>query len=175
METIFVRNITEIKKAIPEWKKKATIKITLEGNKATIEGTPVEELETQQMLDAISFGFSAKKALILKEPDMQFKKLHIKTYNPRRTLESIKSRVIGTFGRTKNTIEEISNTDIVIGEAEVGIIGHAENINEAETALINVIRGSKQANAYSFLERMNREKKKQPDDLGIIDPKAKKD
>jgi len=40
------------------------------------------------------------------------------------------------------------------------VIGHAEDIGYATTAIANLIKGSKQSNVYNYLERINKEKKK---------------
>ena len=71
--------------------------------------------------------------------------------------------------KTKHTIEQISSCDVLINEDEnsVGLIGSAEQIEEATTAITNLIRGSKQANVYRFLERMNAEKRQMDTDLGL--------
>ena len=47
----------------------------------------------------------------------------------------------------------------MITDSEVGVIGPTENIEYAVTAITNVIKGSKQTNAYKYLERVNRQKK----------------
>jgi rRNA processing protein Krr1/Pno1 len=56
-------------------------------------------------------------------------------------------------------MEEVGDCEIVIGNTEVGIIGAADSIDNIVTAITNLIRGSKQANMYYFLERMNAARK----------------
>jgi rRNA processing protein Krr1/Pno1 len=62
----------------------------------------------------------------------------------------------------------------VLHDNTVGIIGPAETIEEATTAIGNLIRGSKQANIYRFLERMNAAKKIKSD-LGLKPDKEDKE
>jgi ribosomal RNA assembly protein len=87
-----------------------------------------------------------------------FKKVRIKDHT-RRNLRDIKSRLIGTHGKTKKTMAEISGCEILIKESEVGFIGGVDVIEDVERAIINLIKGSKQANMYRYLERRNRERK----------------
>lgn len=170
METLFLKRTKEIGIERANLEKKLQVKLTLEGRKLTIEGDPYKEYEAKIILEAINFGFSVSKALLLLEEEILFRRLHIKSFTRRKNLHEVRARLIGTYGKTKNTIEEISGCEVVIQDNEVGIIGSAESIEHATTAIKNIIRGTKQANAYRYLERMNRTK--DIDDLGI---KTKKD
>ena len=104
--------------------------------------------------------FQKKKALQLLDPEATFRKIHIKNFTRRKNIGEVRARLIGTEGKTKRTLEEIGSCDIIIGDTEVGIIGSAENIEKTTTAITNLIKGSKQANVYRFLERMNTIEKK---------------
>lgn len=160
METIYFEKINSLKREKQEIEKKLNVVITIQGKKASVEGPPLQEYEAFIILEAISFGFSVKKALSLQDEQLMFRKLPIKNFTKRKNLYEVRSRLIGTEGKTKKTIEAISNCSLVIKDSAIGIIGSAENIDEATTALTNLIRGSKQANIYRYLERMNAEKKK---------------
>jgi len=159
METIYVNNIKELKKTLPELENKLNVKIILEGKKATIEGETLDEYEATMILDAISFGFTGKQALQLKNGEMSFKKINIKDFTKRTKLYEIRSRVIGREGKVKRTLESLSDSEIIIRGNEIGIIGSAESIDETITAISNLVRGSKIANVYGFLEKMNARKK----------------
>ncbi len=159
METLYFQKIQELKREKAELERKLKVKITIEGKKAVIEGDSFDEYESLIVLEAMQFGFSAKKALLLQDEQMIFRKLPIKQYTRRKNLTEVKARVIGTEGKTKHTIEEISKCHLIINENTVGIIGPADEIELATTALMSLIKGSKQANVYRFLERMNAAKK----------------
>ena len=91
-------------------------------------------------------------------------------------MSEVRGRIIGREGKTKRTIEEISGCDLYINEDinQIGIIGNAESIEEATTALTNLIKGSKHANVYRFLEKINTERKKNRFDLGLKNKNEKK-
>ena len=142
--------------------KKLGVKITIKGKQTKIEGNPVEEYEAVMILDALDFGFSLNDAIRLTDENVAFRKLPIKQFTRRKNLEEVRGRIIGTEGKTIRTVEEVSGCALALHQNTVGIIGPAENIEEATTALKNLIKGSKQTNVYRFLERMNTAKREKP-------------
>lgn len=171
METFYFDKTKEIKRCQEELEKKLNVKITVAGKKVTIDGTAIDEYEAEIVLSALGFGFSIKQALLLKNEDFIFKKINIKEFTRRKDMYEVRARAIGSEGKTKRTIESVSDSDIIINGNEIGIIAHANNIDATVTAIKNIVRGSKQANVYNYLERMNAERKKHPDDLGLKDEK----
>src|SRR3989344_3524554 len=172
METLYFRKTNELQKEKELLESKLNVKISLSGKKVTIsspQGNAIDEYEASIILGAMQFGFSAKKALDLLSDDFIFRKIPIKSFTRRKNLKEVRGRIIGREGKTKNTIEEISSCDMLINEDEnaVGIIGPADEIEEATTAISNLIKGSKQANVYRFLERINAGKKAFDTDLGL--------
>jgi len=162
METLQIKSIGKIRQNKEAIEKKLNIKITIKGKQVTIEGDPVEEYETSMILDALEFGFSLKDAIRLTDENVAFRKLPIKQFTTRRNLEDVRGRVIGTKGKTIRAVEEVSGCAVALHQNAVGLIGPAENIEEATTALKKLIKGSKQANVYKFLERMNTAKRIKP-------------
>lgn len=160
METIFFDRLTELKRTHDELEKRLKVTITIEGKRVTIRGNTFEEYEALTILEAMNFGFSAQTALMLKDEDIVFRRIHIKDFTNRKDLETVKARIIGTQGRTKRTIENLANCEVMIKGNEVGLICPAEEIDYVITGMTNLIRGSKQANVYKFLERINTSRKK---------------
>lgn len=166
MENIYLEKISKLKKNIEMLERKLSVKFTISGRQVAIEGEPVDEYEAYTVLDAMNFGFETKDALTLTNESFIFRKLNIKDYTRRKDLEEVRGRIIGTEGKTKRTFENVSGCAIVINENTVGLIGSAESIEEATTALINLIHGTKQSNIYRFLEKMNAAKREKID-LGL--------
>ena len=169
MESFYFNRIKELKKEIDELERKLQVVITITGKKVEIEGSAVNEYEAGIILEAMQFGFSSKKALLLLNDDIIFKKVPIRSFTRRKDMKEVRGRVIGKQGKTKSTLEEISGCDILVNEEQnqIGIIGSALEMDEATAAIEKLIRGSKQANVYRYLERMNAEKKKMDSDLGL--------
>jgi KH domain-containing protein len=164
METVYLKKIGEVKKMKLQLEKKLKVKIKITRGRVDFEGSSLDEFDALQVFEAVAFGFGVRKALRLLEEDIIFRRIHIKEYT-KRNLKDVKARLIGTHGKTRKTISLITDCDVLIGESEVGILGFVEDVENASIAIINVIKGAKQANAYAYLERMNRVKKKegQPD------------
>lgn len=174
METLYFDKLSELKRSRVELEQKLGVTLTVVGRKVTVEGTAFEEYEALIVLEAIKFGFSAKKAVQLKDESMMFVKMPIKQFTRRKNLREVRGRVIGREGKTKRTIESIANCDIIVNNNEVGILGDAESIEEAKTALTKLIGGAKESNVYNFLERMNAERKKKDYNIKIKEEKQKK-
>ncbi len=88
-------------------------------------------------------------------------------------MEEVRSRVIGTEGKTRKTVESITGCYIIIKDNVVGILGPTEEVEAASTAIANIAKGSKQGNAYRYLERMNQARKLHDEGLGLKAVKEK--
>ena len=167
MESFYFSKVRELKREKTDLEKRLKVKIDITGKKVKISGNTEDEYDASLVLEAMQFGFSAKKSLALLHNDIIFRKIPIKQHTRRKNLKEVRGRIIGAEGKTKHTVEQISGCDVVITNDAVGLIGPALGIEEATTAVQNLIRGSKQANVYRFLERMNKEKRKMDTDLGL--------
>lgn len=159
MQTIHFPRLLEIKRNKTELEKKLNVKIIIQGHKITIKGDILDEFEASKVLDAINFGFSAKQAISLKDDSMALKIINIKDFTKKKNLQIVRARLIGRKGRTKRTIENLTDCKIVIKDNEVGIIGDIESVEEIITAMGGLIRGTKQSNTYRYLEKMNKRKR----------------
>lgn len=170
MENIYLKRISEIRREKDKIERILNIEINIKGKIVYFEGKPLDEYEALQIFEAMKFGFTLKKALLLIEPDIQFQKLNIKDFTRRKDLYEVRARIIGKDGKTKRTIEYVSDCSIELNDNTVGIIGNSEEIDAAVTALKSLIHGSKEGNVYRYLERMNTERRKirnENEDLGI--------
>ena len=140
------------------------VTLTNRGKEVYIEGSPEKEYIAEKVIDAINFGFAISKAILIKKEDLIFEILNIKDHTNRKDLERIRGRIIGKAGKTLKTLSDLSECFIEINENNVGIIGHPESIQVAQEALISIIKGSKQSNVYSHLEKT---RPKPIQDLGL--------
>jgi ribosomal RNA assembly protein len=158
MEAIYLERLNQVRKLKSELENKLEVKVEIKGHGVVIDGPPLNEFVAKKVFDAINFGFSVPKAIQLRHEDIDFKIIRIKDHT-KRNLRAVKSRLIGTHGKTRKTISDIADCDILIKESEVGVIAEAEYMDNVSTAIIKIIKGSKQSNSYKYLERMNRAKK----------------
>lgn len=159
MQEFYLPRINETKEKKEFLEKQLNVKITIVRKKVIIDGDALDEYEASLVFEAIIFGFPLSIAIMLKDPAYSFRELPIKDFTRKNNLEPIRARLIGKYGRTKETIEEISDCRIIIKDNSVGIIGSSDEIQYGITAITNLIKGTKQANVYGFLERINKRKK----------------
>jgi len=162
MESIYLSRVNETKKLKLKLQRELNVKLKIVGKKVVIDGKAIDEYDAMKVFEAIGFGFSVSKALMLKEEDFVFRVVHIKDHT-RRNLRDIKSRLIGKRGKTRRMISEISGCEVLIKEGEVGIIGEVSDVEDTLIAVVSLIKGSKEANMYKYLEKRNRVRKKEDD------------
>lgn len=171
MIRIISEDVNAIKKKQKKLSRILNVKIKFEGNEIILEGTGDNEYIAEKVIDAINFGFSVPTALLIKEEDFLFEILDIKDYTKKKDLPRIRARIIGTDGRTLKTLLTLTECHFEIKDNRVGIIGAPELMLNAQNAIISLIRGSKQANVYAFLEK---HRVKPIFDLGLKPVKKKK-
>ncbi|MFZ5954838.1 MAG: hypothetical protein ACOYT4_00255 [Nanoarchaeota archaeon] len=174
MHSLLIEKKTRIKKAIPLIESKIKIKILFRNGKLFIKGDELNEFVVLKIIRAIDLGFDPNDALLLTDPNFIFEIINIKEHTRRRNLQEVRKRVIGTKGKAKRTIEELTGASIVINDNTVGIIVGTEHSEAAIQAIISLIQGAKHANVFSYLEKFNAQLKKTDlEDLGLRDFKAK--
>jgi ribosomal RNA assembly protein len=171
MKEFYVEKVSKLKKAIPQIENKLKVRMSLVKSKVTIKGNEVVEFVVGEIIRAIDFGFEAEDALLLANEDFVLEFINIKEHTRRRNLEEVRSRVIGTDGKAKRTIEELTGGAIVINENMVGLIVGSEHLESAVQGIVLLIQGAKHGNVFSYLEKQNASLRKIDDqDLGLKNP-----
>src|SRR4030042_2207160 len=152
MQEIYCEAIGKILKEKKNLQKELNVKISCKGHMLYVNGEAEDEYLAIQVIEAMTLGFTATKALLLTQEGFILEKIYIKNITPRHDLERIRGRIIGTHGKTKQTIESLGDCFIAVHENTVGVIGFADEIRTTITALEVLIRGKKQAKTYSYLE-----------------------
>jgi len=153
MKKLLIEKLPRITKNRKKLETKLNVKITNRGKEVYIEGKPEDEHIAEKVVDALDFGFSFSKAITIKEEDFEFEKFNIKDYTKRKDLERIRARIIGTKGKTLQTLSNLTKCGLELKDNWVGIIGPPENLKNAQEAIVSIIQGSKQGNIYSYLEK----------------------
>lgn len=164
MKTILSKKLPRILKNKAKLEKKLNVKISNRGKEVQISGNSEEEYAAEKVIDALNFGFPFSVAMLIKEHDFILEILNIKDHTKRHDLKIVRARIIGTKGGTLKTLNNLTKCNFEILDNQIGIIGSPEHIKHAQEAVISIIKGSKQGNVYSHLER---HQVKEPDDLGL--------
>lgn len=146
------------------------VELTIDSEAGSIEITlkdpsdPSLLLRAKDVVTAIGRGFSPKQAdRLIRNEDMVFDFIDLRTIFGRSDsdIRRVKSRIIGMNGKTRRTIEELTEADVVVYGHTVGIIGTFEQAAAARSAIQMIIQGSQHHTVYSFLQKKRRELKKQ--------------
>ena len=153
MKTILSEKLLRILKNKKRLENKLNIKISNRGKEVQIHGEPEEEYIAEKVIDALNFGFPFSVAISIKEENLEFEILNIKNYTTRKDLERVRARIIGKGGKTLKTLNQLTKCNFEIKDNQVGIIGLPEYLENAQESVISIIKGSKQSNVYSHLEK----------------------
>jgi ribosomal RNA assembly protein len=121
-------------------------------------------LKAKDVVTAIGRGFPPETAfrLISNEDDIfDIVDLRLIFGRSESDMKRIKGRIIGTEGKTRRLIEELSEADVVVYGHTVAIIGSFEQADIARNALQMIIEGCQHHSVYKYLQRKRSELKKQ--------------
>ena len=172
MKKIFVKSPRKIKSNLSKISRKINVSFQLRGNILSIIGSELNEFITGKIIECIDFGFDFEDAILLRNEDFSIEYVNIKDHTHRKNLAEIRSRIIGTHGKAKKSIENLTGSILCINGNKVGIIADSEHVEQTIQAVISVVQGSKHGNVFSYLERQNANLRKiDIEDLGLRNPK----
>ncbi len=158
----------KVKRDIEE---KLTVELQIESEAGGVEITMNEKAEDPSLLfrakdvvTAIGRGFSPEETFrLIRNEDTVFDFIDLRAIFGRSEsdITRVKSRIIGMNGKTRRTIEELTEADVVIYGHTVGFIGTFEQVDAARNAVQMIIQGSQHHTVYSYLQKKRREIKKQ--------------
>ncbi len=168
MRTLHVEQMNKIKKAVPVIENKVKVNISFRKGSVGIKGNELNEFLVEQIIRAVDFGFHVDDALLLTNEDFVLEFISIKENTRRKNLTDVRSRVIGTDGKAKRTIEKLTGCVIVVNENTVGVIVDSVHLDSVVQALESLIHGAKHGNVFAYLEKQNVGRRKFDDeDLGL--------
>jgi ribosomal RNA assembly protein len=157
----------KIKKYIEE---KLSVELQIDGEAGDVTLILAEKAEDPSLLfkakdvvTAIGRGFSPEHALRLirdEEAMLDVIDLRIVFGRSEPDIRRVKGRIIGMNGKTRRTVEELTDTSVSIYGHTIGIIGNIEQVQVAREAIQMLIDGSLHSTVYRFLHRKRRELKK---------------
>ncbi len=153
MKTLLCEKLPRILKNKKRLEKKLNIRISNRGKEVQIDGEPEDEYTAEKVIDAINFGFPFSVAISIKEDGLEFEILNIKDYTTRKDLERVRARLIGKGGKTLKTLCQLTKCSFEMKDNQIGVIGAPECIENAQESVISIVKGAKQSNVYSHLEK----------------------
>ena len=120
---------------------------------------PLIIIKVENIIKAIGRGFSPDKALLLMNDDSDFFSFNLHDYVGKKEshVRRLKSRVIGREGKTKQVLEELTDSKISVYGHTISIISDMEKMNILKKSIDMLLTGSKQATVYRFIEAQMKE------------------
>ncbi len=147
-----------------EQKTSARIEIETGTGEVTVsspaDADPTGILKARDIVLAIGRGFSPDRAYRLLDDSTYLGVIDIKAVAGRKdkaAMWRIRSRLIGTEGRARGRIEELSGASMSVAGNSVAIIGKEAQLDRATRAVELLLRGSEHAVVFRLLVRLRRE------------------
>lgn len=164
-----------------EEKLSVELQIDSEGGDVTITMAEKAEdpsmlLKAKDLVTAIGRGFSPEHAFrLVRDEEAVLDLIDLRSVFGKSDadIKRVQGRIIGMNGKTRQIIEELTDTNVSVYGHTVGIIGTVEQIQIAREAVQMLVRGSMHGTVYRFLHRKRRELKKKKLELWEKPPKEK--
>lgn len=119
---------------------------------------PVGPLKAEDIVRAIARGFSPEHAFKLLAEDFYLEIIDLHDYvgKDREGIRRVSARVIGSEGKTRRIIEELSGALMSVYGHTVSLIGDTDSLAIAKSAVDMILEGSEHAQVYRFLEGKRR-------------------
>ena len=121
----------------------------------------------REVVRAVSRGFNPEIAKQLLKQDYVLEVISLNDYSKEKTHQQrLKGRVIGMDGKSRNTLEDLTECNISVYGKTIAMIGPIEMIGLCKKAVDTLLTGSPDANVYRWLERQRRTLKKKDMEAG---------
>lgn len=120
---------------------------------------PEMPLKVREVVRAIGRGFSPERAYRLFDNGVYLEIIDLKDYTGKNSkrVKTIRSRLIGTRGKTRRLIEELSESYVSIYGNTVSIIGDYIQMEISRESIMMILRGNQHGTVYKYLERKRKD------------------
>ena len=133
-------------------------------------------LKAKDVVSAIGRGFPPETAFrLIRNEDDIYDMIDLRLIFGRNEsdITRIKGRIIGTEGKTRKLVEELTEANVVVYGHTVGIIGSFAEADAAHNALQMIIDGCEHHTMYNYLQKKRTELKKEKLKLWETPPEKK--
>ncbi|MCK4714660.1 MAG: RNA-processing protein [Candidatus Aenigmarchaeota archaeon] len=119
----------------------------------TVEGDdPIVVMKAAEVVKAVGRGFSPEKAMLLLNEDYELRIITMQGESEK-TIKRLMARVIGSGGATRKILEKDTNCLVSVYGKTVSLIGKLDEIDAAEKAVEELLRGRSHGYVYSRLRK----------------------
>jgi ribosomal RNA assembly protein len=145
------------------------VKLTVNSESGTIEVTPSDDnddpstiLRARDVVTAVGRGFSPERAMTLIDDDVVLDVIDLRELFGKNEsdINRIKGRVIGSEGKMRRLLEELTDAKVSVYGATIAMIGEFEAVSAARQAIEMLIKGKQHSSVYKYLRRIKSETKR---------------
>lgn len=116
----------------------------------------------REITRAVGRGFNPDIAKLLLKQDYTLETVHLSDFagKSRDTMMRLKGRVIGKEGKSREIIEQLTETNVSVFGKTISIIGKSENVATARRAVESLLMGSTHSSVYQWLEKKRKQLKR---------------
>ncbi|ABR56178.1 KH domain-containing protein [Methanococcus aeolicus] len=115
---------------------------------------PLATWKARDIIKAIGRGFNPEKSLKLISDDYIIEIIDITEHaSSDNAVKRLKGRVIGSGGKSRRYIEELTDTDVSVYGKTIAVLGDYESVQIAKEAINMILRGNSHSKMYKYLER----------------------
>ncbi len=120
---------------------------------------PLMPLKVMDIVKAVGRGFAPQKALRLLDDDEYLEVIELGDFVGKKNaqLDRVRARLIGSQGKTRRIIEDLTGACMSVYGSTVSIIGNSVQLPIAKKAVEMLLRGSEHSTVYRYLERSRAE------------------
>ncbi len=120
---------------------------------------PLMPLKVMDIVKAVGRGFAPQKALRLLDDDEYLEVIELGDFVGKKNvqLDRVRARLIGSQGKTRRIIEDLTGAYMSVYGSTVSIIGNSVQLPIAKKAVEMLLRGSEHSTVYRYLERSRAE------------------
>lgn len=114
--------------------------------------------QASEIVKAIGRGFNPDLAMKLLKTEYVLSIIDLSKHvgDAQSQIRRIKGRIIGKEGKSRTTIEKLTNTNINVFGKTVSIIGQVQEVEMARRAIGMLLGGARHSTVFSFLERQKK-------------------
>ena len=160
MEHILIpaARVRALKEAVALIEKRVGCKMRIENrNEIVVEGDSYSEYVARNIVQAVARGFRLNTAFKLLNEDYFFDSIDIGDIASNKLKKKrMVARIIGTGGKAKIYMEEVSGASIEIYGDTISLIGSIDEIRIAKAGINILLDGGKHSTAYTVMEKERR-------------------
>ena len=138
---------------------------------------PIKAMKFPDVIKAIGGGMTPKAAIRLLDDDHFFEMVDLKDFVGKRSQQQrrIRARIIGSQGKIRRLIENLTDVEITIYKSTVVLVGDSDGLGLARQAVEMIAGGSEHGSVLSFLERSRKRMKIDNRSLEYIETRKEED